>query len=68
MLSLLGCRHCWSVVIVGVSSLLECCHCWGVVSVGVLLLSGSRGWNVPMFDIHLLWIYCPGQAGVKGND
>ena len=27
--------------------------------------------HVPMFDIHLrriLWVYCPGHAGVKGND
>ena len=29
---------------------------------------GSPDWNV---DIHLrkfLWVYCPGLAGVKGND
>ena len=28
-------------------------------------------WNVPMVDIHLrklLYVYCPGHAGVKGND
>ena len=28
-------------------------------------------WDVSMVDIHLrklLWVYCPGQAGVKGND
>ena len=28
-------------------------------------------WNVSMVDIHLrkrLWVYCPGHAGVKGND
>ena len=28
-------------------------------------------WHVSMFDIHLLkllWMYCPGHAGVKGND
>ena len=32
---------------------------------------GSPDWNVPMVDIHLrklLWMYCPGHAGVKGND
>ena len=30
---------------------------------------GSPDWNVSMFDIHLqklLWVYCPGHAGVKG--
>ena len=32
---------------------------------------GSPDWNVPTIDIHLrifLWVYCPGHAGVKGND
>jgi len=32
---------------------------------------GSPDWHVSMFDIHLrklLWVYCPGHAGVKGND
>ena len=32
---------------------------------------GSPDWNVPMVDIHLpklLWMYCLGHAGVKGND
>jgi len=32
---------------------------------------GSPEWNVLMVDIHLpklLWLYCPGHAGVKGND
>ena len=32
---------------------------------------GSHDWNVSMVDIHLLkllWVYCPGHAGVKGND
>ena len=32
---------------------------------------GSPDWNVSMVDIHLrkpLWVYCPGHAGVKGND
>ena len=32
---------------------------------------GSPDWNVSMVDIHLgklLWVYCPGRAGVKGND
>ena len=31
---------------------------------------GSLEWNVSMVDIHLrkLWVYCPGHAGVKGND
>ena len=31
---------------------------------------GSPDWNVSMVDIHLrklLWVYCPGYAGVKGN-
>jgi len=31
----------------------------------------SPDWNVSMVDIHLqklLWVYCPGHAGVKGND
>ena len=32
---------------------------------------GSPDWNVSMVDIHLrklMWVYCPGHAGVKGND
>ena len=32
---------------------------------------GSADWHVLMFDIHLrkiLWVYCPGHAGVKGID
>ena len=32
---------------------------------------GSPDRNVSMVDIHLrklLWVYCPGHAGVKGND
>ena len=32
---------------------------------------GSPDWNVSMVDIHLqklLWVYCAGHAGVKGND
>jgi len=32
---------------------------------------GSLEWNVSMVDVHLrklLWVYCPGHAGVKGND
>ena len=32
---------------------------------------GSPDWNVSIVDIHLrklLWVYCPGHAGVKGND
>ena len=32
---------------------------------------GSPYWNVSTVDIHLrklLWVYCPGHAGVKGND
>ena len=32
---------------------------------------GSPGWNVSMVDNHvpkLLRMYCPGHAGVKGND
>ena len=32
---------------------------------------GSPDCNVSMVDIHLrklLWVYCPGHAGVKGND
>ena len=32
---------------------------------------GSPDWHASMHDIHLqrlLWIYCPGHAGVKGND
>ena len=32
---------------------------------------GSPDWNVLMVDIrlrNLLWVYCPGHAGVKGND
>ena len=38
-----------------------------------LLKSGmaSPGWHVPMLDTHLrkyLWLYCPVQGGVKGND
>ena len=31
---------------------------------------GSPDWNVSMVDIHLwklLWVYCPGHAGVNGN-
>ena len=32
---------------------------------------GSPDWNVLMVDIRLrklLWVYCPGHAGVKEND
>ena len=32
---------------------------------------GCPDWNVSMVNIHLrkfLWVYCPGHAGVKGND
>ena len=32
---------------------------------------GCPDWNVSMVDIHLrkrMWLYCPGHAGVKGND
>ena len=32
---------------------------------------GSPEWNVLVVHIHLqklLWLYCPGHAGVKGND
>ena len=32
---------------------------------------GSPDWNVSMVDIHfqkLMSMYCPGHAGVKGND
>ena len=32
---------------------------------------GSPDWHVSMIDIHLrklLWMYCPGRTGVKGND
>ena len=32
---------------------------------------GSPDWNVSMVNIHLrklLWVYCPGHAGVKGNN
>ena len=32
---------------------------------------GGPDWNVSIGDIHLrklLWVYCPGHAGVKGND
>ena len=32
---------------------------------------GSPDWNVSTVDIHLRklpWVYCPGHAGVKGND
>ena len=32
---------------------------------------GSPDWNLSMVDIHLrkpLWVYCPGHAGVKGNN
>ena len=31
---------------------------------------GSPDWNVSIVDIHLrklMWVYCPGHAGVKGN-
>ena len=34
-------------------------------------LLGSPDWNVSMVDVHLgklLWVYCPGHAGVKAND
>ena len=44
-------------------------------SIGVLhkVKSGmeSPDWSMSMVDIHLrklLWVYCPGHAGVKGND
>ena len=32
---------------------------------------GKPDWNVSMVDIHfwkLLWVHCPGHAGVQGND
>ena len=32
---------------------------------------GSPDWNASKVDIHLrklLWVYCPGHAGVKEND
>ena len=32
---------------------------------------GCRDWNVLMVDIHLrklVWVYCPGHAGVTGNN
>jgi len=32
---------------------------------------GSSDWNVSVANIHLrklLWVYCPGHAGVNGND
>ena len=32
---------------------------------------GSPDWTVSMVNIHLrrlLWVYCPGHAGAKGND
>ena len=32
---------------------------------------GSPDWNASVVDIHLrklLWVYCPGHAGVKGHD
>ena len=32
---------------------------------------GSPEWNVSIVDIHvrnILWVYCPGHAGVKGNN
>ena len=36
-----------------------------------LATMGSPDWNLSMSDIHLrklLWVYCPGHAGVKGYD
>ena len=38
------------------------CSCFGS--------TGNPDWHVSMVDIHLrklLWVYCPGYAGVKGN-
>ena len=35
------------------------------------LSQSTAFWNVSTVDIHfqkLLWVYCPGHAGVKGND
>ena len=32
---------------------------------------GSQTWQVSMVDTHLrnlLWVYCPGHAGLKEND
>ena len=32
---------------------------------------GNPDWNVSLVNNHLrklLWVYCPGHAGVKGND
>ena len=32
---------------------------------------GGPEWNVSIVDsnlLKLLWVYCPGHAGVKGND
>ena len=31
---------------------------------------GSPDWNMSMVNVHLwklLWVYCPGHAGMKGN-
>ena len=42
-----------------------------VLGVRCQLVSRSPDWNVSMVNIHLqklLWVYCPGHAGVKGND
>ena len=44
-----------------------------VLQESCLIKSGmaSPDWHVPMFDTHLrkhLWLYCPGQGGVNGND
>ena len=49
------------------------CHPHGFNELATKLNSGmgSPDCNVSMVDIHLrklLWVYCPGHAGVKGND
>ena len=47
------------------------CHPHGFNELATKSGMGSPDWNVWMVDIHprkLLWVYCPGHAGVTGND
>ena len=49
----------------------RCLHPHGLNGLATESGRWSPDWNVSMVDIRLrklLWIYCPGHAGVKGND
>ena len=46
-------------------------QCFNELAIKSEKWNGKPDWNVSLVDIHLrelLWVYCPGQAGMKGND